>query len=386
MELCYYLTQKGSPDKKNLKPGEQLKLKRSAKELFNNNHLKLPNHFSVMYGYETDIKFKLYISDELINKYKDLPEIQNVLIDLADSKRCVYFSANKSLDDKRDFVYGKDNNGNTVRISAQIKEDIDLDKRLNNSEDIYNSILEKYGISLRCKYLQLLFDNYTINAFRHIFLNTYISVMTGTTIDKKTAESFVIDVDTKNNTITLKDINLTEPSSEMMSRFYRSRYSGGLNLMAESKSEKEVKNFYLDGAKSEWLKYDKNSFKTIVPNTNTPGVYMLYDSEKKHFYVGKANDLQGRILQHRTEGDPIPEFDYYRFSVTDEKWINELYLIENAAIHDAAMIFNMPKGPNYNGMALNMNNLFKNVGFGEIVLVNTQETQTKDNTNKKNNK
>ena len=230
----------------------------------------------------------------------------------------------------------------------------------------------------------LSFDNYTINAFRHIFLNTYISVMTGTPIDKKTAESFVIDVDTKNNTITLKDINLTEPSSEMISRFYRSRYSGGVNLMAESKSEKEVKNFYLDEAKSEWLKFDENSFKTKVPNT--PGVYMLYDSEKKHFYVGKANDLQGRILQHRrTKGDPIPKFDYYRYSiVTDEEKFKELYIIENAAIHDLAMIFNMDT-PNYKGMALNqtLGGQFANLKFGDITLVNTAETQTKKNKSKK---
>lgn len=402
MELCYYLSQKGSPDKKNLKPGEQLRLNRSAKELFNNNSLKLPIHseFTVRFGYEKDKKFTLCVDDTLITN-NDNNEIKAILSDLAEHQRIVGISSTKSLNTDRadDFIIAFDCNDkkhldsippNTLKRLALLTSSIyDPEKSKSilgggicKPEEAYEIIKKEQGISLELYYLQLSFDNYTINAFRHIFLNTYISVMTGTPIDKKTAESFVIDVDTKNNTITLKDINLTEPSSEMISRFYRSRYSGGVNLMANSTPDsKSVTNYYDKDGVSGWIKYDNNN---KIPGV--PGIYMLFDSMKNDLYVGKANNLKDRIPQHsKTPGDPIQKFDYYRYSiVTDEEKFKELYIIENAAIHDLAMIFNMDT-PNYKGMALNqtLGGQFAGLKLGDITLVNTAETQTKKNKSKK---
>ena len=75
-----------------------------------------------------------------------------------------------------------------------------------------------------------------------------------------------------------------------------------------------------------------------------PGVYMLYDAESNEFYVGKAKNLRKRIIEHAENADgndPIPNFTHYRYSPINGKYMEFLYLIENAAIHDCAMLIRM---------------------------------------------
>ena len=77
-------------------------------------------------------------------------------------------------------------------------------------------------------------------------------------------------------------------------------------------------------------------------------IYMLYDENRMHLYVGRADRLKERLLQHREKvDDPIPEFTHYRFSKLQDIYYKYSYLIEDAAIHDIGWIFKMSKSSHF---------------------------------------
>lgn len=80
-------------------------------------------------------------------------------------------------------------------------------------------------------------------------------------------------------------------------------------------------------------------------------IYMLYDENKGHIYVGRADKLKVRLFQHRDRmncpSDPIPEFTHYRYTRLEDKYYKYSYLIEDAAIHDIAWIYPMPRSEHF---------------------------------------
>ena len=373
-----------------LKKGKDTKdgYKRAPRTFFDDRKIKLPKPYGIYakYGYEDTVEFEFAVSDRLIEKLSGDPEIRTILKDLNDKAKylkvglAVIKTANS---DRQGFLaYSEKDLGvlccdekQMLPLSAQIKKDMVLDKSIRiANKDTYDSLAKK-GKHIYISYLSLVFPPYIVNAFEHIMLYTYACHLTGKKIEEP--ESITFDIDTEKMTVTLTDLHLLEPDAKTLSALFRQRYSGGVNLISSSKADDT--NFYdrISGV-SGWKKYDKKTFKTYVPNV--PGVYMLFDSVNKLLYAGKANDLQTRILQHKSNQngkDPIPHFDYYRFSLLNDNWYKQLFLVENSAIHDLAMLFNMKNGTTYNGKALN--NLFTDIKLGDITLVNTSETQTKEN-------
>lgn len=153
----------------------------------------------------------------------------------------------------------------------------------------------------------------------------------------------------------------------------------------EDKENNTVVDFYTDlkfDKSEQWGKWHHISFLDEALNKGmiAPyGVYMLYDSEDKKFYVGKAKNVYERIDQHRkskSHNEPMKKFDYFRFSLVDKRHIEKLYLIENAAIHDCAAIFNMP-----NAQTQRLSNISLQGHVTEdlngIVMANVDESQRK---------
>ena len=109
------------------------------------------------------------------------------------------------------------------------------------------------------------------------------------------------------------------------------------------------------------------------------GIYMLYDINSNKFYVGKAKNLRERIIQHAKNivgNDPIPDFTHYRYSLINMEYYELLYLIENAAIHDCAMILNMPKASKFNKPLIHVAKK-ASLSLENCEMVNTHERQRK---------
>ena len=145
-------------------------------------------------------------------------------------------------------------------------------------------------------------------------------------------------------------------------------------------SEDKVKDFYNWNSISGWKER-----KTIMAAKGEEslegkaGIYMLYDAVANTFYAGKARNLRERIIQHAKNvvgNDPIPDFTHYRYSLINMEYYELLYLIENAAIHDCAMILDMPKASKLNKALVNVS---KKAGapLETCKIVNTHERQRK---------
>ena len=59
-------------------------------------------------------------------------------------------------------------------------------------------------------------------------------------------------------------------------------------------------------------------------------IYMLYDENSQSFYVGKADDLKTRLVQHQKKNtDPIKNFTHFRYTLLNEEYAQYIYYIEN---------------------------------------------------------
>jgi hypothetical protein len=81
-------------------------------------------------------------------------------------------------------------------------------------------------------------------------------------------------------------------------------------------------------------------------------------------------------MNNAAGNDPIPSFTHYRYSVISGEYYEFLYLIENAAIHDAAWILNMPKATKFTpSLAEECSKI--GISLNDCKLVNTQDHQTR---------
>ena len=76
------------------------------------------------------------------------------------------------------------------------------------------------------------------------------------------------------------------------------------------------------------------------------------------------------------------EIYYYRYNLIDPFFEDDIFLIENAAIHDCAMIFNMVANKDYGEKSL-LVHLQEGKDIKDIRMVNSVKKQTKRPNNKK---
>lgn len=79
-----------------------------------------------------------------------------------------------------------------------------------------------------------------------------------------------------------------------------------------------------------------------------PGIYYLYDRNRKLLYIGQAKNLYSRLLQHRSGFSNSRLFHediaYIEVSIIDDDYEREVY--ETHAIHELSPIYNRSKSFN----------------------------------------
>lgn len=220
-----------------------------------------------------------------------------------------------------------------------------------------------------------IFSEYLWNKLSALFLATFISQ------NAHSKEGFVIKFDTVNKSAIITKVELEVPLNNPYFSFARktamlTTFSSIKGYALQSNGKKKA-NFYAMSSGTEWKKVDdfNEMIKQKIEIKNV--VYMLFDVKKNYFYVGKADRLVKRLKQHQNDlKDEIREFTHFRYTPIDKSYINEIYLIENAAIHDCAAIFNMPNGVNYKHRDLETH-VFNGSFSSKTIMTNRVEKQTK---------
>lgn len=268
------------------------------------------------------------------------------------------------------------------------------------SVDSYFTIKKSNGKRYEGKnqYIKCSVSAYILNYFKRIFASTIIYEANKKEIPE--SEYITFEFDTEGNgdpTITIVDLHLYVPKDNP---YYHYAKNAIVSLSVEAigiqnysfSEEEKVKDFYNWEKISKWKKasgfFERGKEGKIIELKDKegvlkenvidgePGIYMLYDEKLNEFYVGKAKNLRLRILQHAINADgkdPIPGFTHYRYSVVNSEYIEFLYLIENAGIHDLAWILNMDKAQKFKtALCENTKN-----NLNLCKMVNTHERQRK---------
>lgn len=328
-------------------------------------------------------KYSFDISKELLKEYKSQIDIFRYLKRLEENKSIysVTIQPNRSLRFRNDEIgvffrekkaeYKKNYNYEDSLAERFAKTDVE-------EEYLSDVGIAKYGkINPQYNYYITIFSRGLSGLLQQLFISTLVFAECGEKWPKGIdRESFVFQFDTELKQATLVEINiynLDNPFNKYMRKSMRivRRYTS-----QETKSN-DVIDYYIDNKITQWDKYDKKEFEEQMKREdNTLGVYMLYDSVKGYFYVGKAEQVYSRMQQHRDSNELIKEFDYYRYSLVDPIYYEDIFLIENAAIHDCAMIFNMIGNKDYGEKALSLM-LPDGKDIKDVIMVNSVKKQSK---------
>lgn len=276
-------------------------------------------------------KYTLQISDNVMRQYQHNDEVTYILKELQEAKEELIVSNNKSS------RYGG----------------------------------EKQYIKCRIPIIVL-------NYFKKLFISTI--VYDSEHMRMQQSESITFKFDTYNKTVVITDLLLYEPKDNPYFKYARNTASSlsveaiGLDKYSID-NNKDISDFYDRRKMSAWKERSKLENEKGIEDK--AGIYMLYDMNKNHIYVGKGIHLKERMLQHTTNpNDPIPDFTHYRYSVISEEYYEFLYLIENAAIHDIAWLIDMPTASNYKP-ALAKKLSTSKLNLNTCKLVNNLEHQTR---------
>lgn len=241
----------------------------------------------------------------------------------------------------------------------------------NNKSDRYSG---------KKQYIRCIIPVYILGFFKKLFVSTIVFDVENMTIPK--SESITFEFDTNNKIVTINDLDLYMPNNNPYYIYARNAASSlsveaiGLEKYCIQNS-KEVKDFYNFNQMTKWK--NVKQLKNEKGIEDKPGIYMLYDKKSNTFYVGKAISLKNRMLQHMNNiagNDQISGFTHYRYSVISGEYYEFLYLIENAAIHDAAWILNMPKATKFTP-SLAEECTKERISLNDCKMVNIQEHQTR---------
>lgn len=329
-------------------------------------------------------EFSFDISEELLSEYKNMPEVYCYLERMKDFKKIysVTIQPNRSIrfrtDVKAKYYW--------ERYQECKKENFDHELCSKYAE---KAMVEEYeteegrkkhaseNLQPKYNYFITIFSKALSGLLQQVFVSTLAYEQSGIewpeNVDR---ESFSFEFDMENKTATLIDIKIYNPNNPYNKYIRRSmRIIHKQNINEEN--DKDIINFYLENRITPWITYDEKDFvDKMKSEDNIAGIYMLYDSEKKYFYVGKAEHVFKRMKEHRDSNELINSFNYYRYSLIDPSYYDDIFLIENTAIHDAAMILTMERNSDYKEKSLSKA-LPEDINIQDITMVNNQKMQTK---------
>ena len=230
------------------------------------------------------------------------------------------------------------------------------------------------------------FELELLEYFKRLFICTIVYNDTNKEMPEHQHETLDFIFDTAQHTVTLTSVHVFEPDDPFYSYVRNAVRTLSVDAVMQPEQQYDkVKDFYYWDGISGWKKREELIDDQLKPTEasaaldSKTGIYMLYNATKNEFYVGKARDLRARIIQHAQNiggNDPIPDFTHYRYSLINMEYYEFLYLIENAAIHDCAMILNMPKAVKLKKSLANVAAKIKTTLDG-CKIVNTHERQRK---------
>lgn len=296
-------------------------------------------------GITTLFKHKLFTIDADVHKNWDYSQLESYLVKY---KLCI---AKAVLDNME--------KSNPI-VADLLKEMLEQDSYFT----IKKNKGQRYGGDKQ--YIKCQVPIYVLDYLKKFFVSTIVYSANNSEMPEEEKIIFEFDNLNINNeaTVTIIDMKLYEPINNPYFIYARNAVSTlsveaiGLEQYNVSNDNK-IKDFYNWDKISKWKesekfftkvngkiieKMDKNGLLVENSINGQPGVYMLYDENRNEFYVGKAKNLRSRILDHarNIDGkDPIPDFTHYRYSVINLEYLQFLYLIENACIHDCAWILEM---------------------------------------------
>jgi len=327
------------------------------------------------------IKYKFDIDESVLEKYEQNPEVYRYLKRMKDNKSIYYIivQPNRSLRFRDDLMGRffkekvKEYSKNYVRSTAE---------KLANADTIVEFLsesgLKKYGkIVPQYNYYITIFSKGLSGLLQQLFVSTLAYEQGGVQWpDNIDREGFIIEFNSVEKTAILKNITIYNPDNPYNKYIRKSMRIVRKQDVIEDEN-KDAIDFYLEDKITPWCEYDKEEFKSkLKSDDNTTGVYMLYDSKKGFFYVGKSENVFTRMQQHKDSQELIKDFDFYRYSLIDPYYYDDIHMIENAAIHDCAMILNMFANKDYCEKSLAVK-LPDGRNIKDIYIVNSVKKQTK---------
>lgn len=260
-------------------------------------------------------------------------------------------------------------------------------KELSENNEIYFSVEmnkgKRYTENGMLPYIRCVFDKSMLEYIKRIFISTIVYSSKNARLPDNEHETIDFLFDTDKKTVTITQIHLYEPDDPYFEYARNAVYTLSVEAIGIGEYEMtgdKVKDFYSWNNISGWKKREEimksNGEQSLDKKA---GIYMLYNAESNEFYVGKAKNLRERIIQHAKNAsgnDPIPDFTHYRYSLINMEYYEFLYLIENAAIHDCAMILDMPKASKLRKPLVKILNK-NSQSLDECKIVNTHERQRK---------
>ena len=225
------------------------------------------------------------------------------------------------------------------------------------------------------QYIRCMVPVFFLTRLKRLFVSTLVYKAAQLPLPQPESIRFLFDSVTR--TVEIVDLDLYVPADNPYFSYARNA-AASLSVEAIGLEQYTIKNngkvndFYNLNQLSGWKERKSLKSETAL---DKPGIYMLYDANRNTFYIGKAIRLQDRILAHAANpDDPIPDFTHYRYSVISGEYYEFLYLIENAAIHDAAWLLEMPTAKKYRPCLVKK---VQGVNLNTCKMVNTVEHQTR---------
>lgn len=265
------------------------------------------------------------------------------------------------------------------RVMAEYSEDKTVGTALKELEDSESEFVVSRGKSERYggtnQYIKCRIPVFVLHRLKTLFVSTLVHIDANLKIPE---ESVTFLFDTEAKTVTIIALTMDRPLDNPFFVYARNAVAAlsveaiGLDQYSISAGS-DVQDFYDRSRMSGWR--ERGQLRKEASIVDKPGIYMLYDAQANTYYVGKAIRLQERIAQHASNpNDPIQNFTHYRYSVISGEYYEFLYLIENAAIHDAAWLLDMPSAQKYKP---SLTKKLKEADLNHCKMVNRVEHQTR---------
>ena len=261
--------------------------------------------------------------------------------------------------------------------SLNILEDIskfDNSIEIQANEGTWSGILQgNQLISTYSNYIAI-FSEYLWNKLSVLFISTFVTKNLS-----ESKEGLRLTFNVQNKTVSIDDVYIDSHSDNPFYLFARrtAMLTTFKSVIKKEPAEKKKINYYEGEKSTEWKTFE---YLTKLKEENIEiknVIYMLFDCERNYFYVGKADKMVKRLFQHRDDAtDKMRAFTHFRYTPIADEHVNDIYLIENSAIHDCAAIFNMPSGNHYKNIDMETH-IFSGSINSKITMTNDVEKQTK---------